>query len=479
MAGFFEPLKGFEVRKMPARKPSFWKLAGPGAILVGLSIGAGEIVIWPRIVAEYGASMVWAACLGIFLQLWINFEVGRWTVATGETVYTGYSRVWARIRSRIHSDDDIQLDRAGVGRASGLALKALLVGPHGWGSDTFWTVITFGGSGPDSVRAEAHLPVRRAEHRAARGDCDNRSDRGRVRGRVGGDLDVAGEGVVNVGYIDPGMSVKAMFIALVFAGAGGTANLFYTFYLRDKHIGMGAHLPEMQNPLRGRTEAMPSTGFRFEETEENIGHFRRWFDYVKKDQMLFFWALNSVTILLFIFGALAVLHPNGIVPAGGTLIWDEAEVLATVWGETGRYVFLVVGLPPCSAHSSRWSTGCRGPLRTWCTQISEGEEAGIELVVPGRGGDVDRGRLRHYLRDGSPRSERTGIPLQRRLYRRIRDGDLYPPHALYQPSPPAGGGPPRLGVHPHDGDCIARLHCIRRGLPALGIRVDMRVTCDR
>ena len=37
--------------------------------------------------------MVWAAVLGGFLQLWINFEVGRWTVATGETVYTGYARV--------------------------------------------------------------------------------------------------------------------------------------------------------------------------------------------------------------------------------------------------------------------------------------------------------------------------------------------------------------------------------------------------
>ena len=33
----------------------------------------------------------------------------------------------------------------GWGRASGLALKALLVGPGGWGSDTFWTAVTFAG----------------------------------------------------------------------------------------------------------------------------------------------------------------------------------------------------------------------------------------------------------------------------------------------------------------------------------------------
>ena len=52
-----------------------------------------------------------------------------------------------------------------------------------------------------------------------------------------------GKGLINVGYKDPNMSVKTFFSALVFAGAGGTANLFYTFYLRDKNIGMGAQLP--------------------------------------------------------------------------------------------------------------------------------------------------------------------------------------------------------------------------------------------
>ena len=36
-------------------------------------------------------------------------------------------------------------------------------------------------------------------------------------------------GLLNVGHVDPGISVKAFFIAFVFAGAGGTANLFYTF----------------------------------------------------------------------------------------------------------------------------------------------------------------------------------------------------------------------------------------------------------
>ena len=60
--------------------------------------------------------------------------------------------------------------------------------------------------------------------------------------------------------------------------------------------------------------------------------------------MLFFWGLNSVTMLLFIFGSLAVLHPQGIIPAKGTLIWDEAAILGEVWGDAGRVIFLLVGL---------------------------------------------------------------------------------------------------------------------------------------
>ena len=257
MAGFFVPLKDFEFRKMPGRKLSFWKLAGPGAILVGLSIGAGEIVIWPRIVAEYGAGMVWAACVGIFLQLWINFEVGRWTVATGETVYTGYSRVWRGFAPVFILLTIFSWIAPGWGRASGLALKALLVGPHGWGSDTFWTVITFAGValilfGPKLIYQSVERSIELLVVLVTIGLIV-------VAYAVGSAQTWAslGRGVVNIGYIDPGMSVKAMFIAIVFAGAGGTANLFYTFYLRDKHIGMGAHLPKMRNPLRGRPRRCP------------------------------------------------------------------------------------------------------------------------------------------------------------------------------------------------------------------------------
>lgn len=343
--GWFEPLADFQPAELPAQTLPFWKLTGPGAVLVGLSIGAGEIVVWPRIAAEYGASMVWAAVVGIFLQLWINLEVGRWTVATGESVYTGFARTWRWFAPLFILFNILGWLAPGWARTSGLALKALVVGPYGFGSDTFWTAVTFAGValllfGPKLVYQSVErtiglliliVVVGLVVVAGAVGTADHWLELGR--------------GMVNFGFREPGFGVKPFFIALVFAGAGGTANLFYTFYLRDKQIGMGAHVPRLENRARGRQEAQPAAGFRYDDNPENAGRIRGWLKYVSLDQSLYFFVLNAFTILLFIFGALCVLHSANPprIPAAGTLIWDEAQVLGQVWGGTGRTLFLLVG----------------------------------------------------------------------------------------------------------------------------------------
>lgn len=329
---------------LPERRVPFWRLTGPSAVLVGLSIGAGEIVIWPRIAAEYGASMVWGAVVGVFLQLWVNIEIGRWVVATGESAYTGFARLWRGYAAVFVFFNLAGYLLPGWARASGAALKALVFSPDHPTPDWWWTLVTFVGValvlfGPRRVyvaveRTVGVLVVVIVAGLAA------------IALRVG-TAETAGEllrGAVNLGYIAPGMPVREFFSALVFAGAGGTANLFYAFYLRDKRIGMGARVPVLLNPFRGRVETAPETGYLFRETPPNVQRFRDWLGFVVRDSALYFWLLNTFTILLFIFGALAVLHPMGLVPQAGRLIWDEAMVLAGSLGPFGRYVFLVVGV---------------------------------------------------------------------------------------------------------------------------------------
>lgn len=360
MGQFLHPLDELKPEDMPEKTRPNWAYTGPGAILVGLSIGAGEIIIWPRMIAQYGATMAWAALVGILIQLWLNFEIGRWTISTGETIFTGFARAWRGFAPTLIILTILGWLAPGWARASGGALKALLVGPawnsrvdeagkilgpaNFWGSDTFWTIVTFAIVallifGPKLVYKSVEKTVEILVIIVTLGLL-------LVAFNVGtaDTWKQLGSGLLNVGYIDPRIDMRDFFSALVFAGAGGTANLFYSFYLRDKHIGMAQRMPTMINPLRAHAEKSPVTGYKYPDTPENAKRFRSWFGFIRQDQTIYFWFLNSVTILLFIFGALAVLHPRGLVPGPNSLIWDQSMVLGEIWGKLGTTIFLIVGV---------------------------------------------------------------------------------------------------------------------------------------
>lgn len=337
-------LGALKLAELPEKALGFWRLAGPGAVLVGLSIGAGEIIVWPRIAAAYGGTMIWAAVLGVFAQLWVNIEVGRYTLATGESAYTGFCRIWRGFAYVFIALNVAAWLLPGWARASGGALKALIVGPDGWGEPWQWTAITFAGValllfGPKIIYNGVEKTVLVLISVVIVGLV--------IVAVVAGNAQTWRElaaGLVNVGYRAPDLPTKDFFSALVFAGAGGTANLFFCYYLRDKNIGMGARVPEVMSVVRGRAEKEPATGFTFADTDSNQRQWTAWFAHMKKDQVLFFWLTNTATMLLFIFGALAVLHPRGIVPAKDMLIWDEAIILGQVWGRPGEVIFLIVGV---------------------------------------------------------------------------------------------------------------------------------------
>jgi hypothetical protein len=328
---------------LPRRTKAFWRLTGPGAVLVGLSIGAGELVIWPHIAAEHGSSMLWAAALGVFLQLWVNIEIGRYTVATGESAYIGLSRLWVLLGPLFIFMIVAQYLLPAWARSCGLAIKAIILGPDHPSPDWLWTGVAYAGValvlfGPRRIYATVEKLIMVLVLFITLGLVY-------IAFRVG-DLATLGDmlgGIVNFGYIEPGFPVRRLFGALVFAGAGGASNLFYAYYLQDKQIGMGARIPVLTNPFRGRPEAASQAGFDYPETEQNQRRFRDWLMFVKLDQTMYFWLLNTCTMFLFIFGALAVLRPAGIVPQSGRFLWDSAEILAGQTGPAGRYLFLLIG----------------------------------------------------------------------------------------------------------------------------------------
>src|SRR5262245_48228905 len=78
----------------PPSPPGLGWLAvvGPGVIVLGASIGSGEFLLGPAVFVRYGLSLLWVTTVAVILQTIFNTEVMRYTLATGEPVFTGFMR---------------------------------------------------------------------------------------------------------------------------------------------------------------------------------------------------------------------------------------------------------------------------------------------------------------------------------------------------------------------------------------------------
>src|SRR5688572_12835711 len=86
------PLREF--RDMPAPPRNYWRLVGPGIVAGGVGLSSGEFVLWPFIASQVGLVLLWGALIGVVTQFFLNMEVERYTLATGETAVTGFNRFW-------------------------------------------------------------------------------------------------------------------------------------------------------------------------------------------------------------------------------------------------------------------------------------------------------------------------------------------------------------------------------------------------
>ena len=67
-------------------------LVGPGLIMGGAAIGGGEWLTGPLVTARYGGTLLWLATLSIAGQVIYNLEISRYTLYTGEPIFTGKFR---------------------------------------------------------------------------------------------------------------------------------------------------------------------------------------------------------------------------------------------------------------------------------------------------------------------------------------------------------------------------------------------------
>src|SRR3989338_7166339 len=88
-------LKPLDKKDFP--KPlSIRKLIGPSFIILGVGLGSGELILWPYLSSNFGLGIICAAVLGITFQFFINMEIERYTLITGESIFVGLTRKFGR-----------------------------------------------------------------------------------------------------------------------------------------------------------------------------------------------------------------------------------------------------------------------------------------------------------------------------------------------------------------------------------------------
>jgi len=333
-----EKLQDLGRAELPEPPASMWKIIGPGVVAAGVGLASGEFILYPFIASQVGLVFVWAAFVGLITQFFINMEIERYTLATGETVLTGFSRIgrhwglffvllamlanlwpgWATSAATLTTflfGGSVQWIAAGMLFAIGIiltlspvvyralehtqVLKVLLVGLLVAGAAIFAIPAEAWRATPASL-ADVQMPA----------------------GELGWAL---------------------LLGALAYAGAGGGQNLCQSNWIRDKGLGMGKHAPRIVSPLTGEPVAHSGTGWRFDIDEQSLSRWSRWWRLANIEQMSTFVAISFVTILFTSILAFATLSGGEDLPRDISFLKIEGDALSASVGPWFGKLFWLVG----------------------------------------------------------------------------------------------------------------------------------------
>jgi hypothetical protein len=84
---------GGELPDAPVFQMRNWTaLIGPSMVMAAAAIGGGEWLTGPLVTAKYGGALLWLSTLSILGQVIYNIEISRYTLYTGEPIFTGKFR---------------------------------------------------------------------------------------------------------------------------------------------------------------------------------------------------------------------------------------------------------------------------------------------------------------------------------------------------------------------------------------------------
>src|SRR5215207_3610021 len=327
-----------EVREMPAEPKRYWRMIGPGIVAAGVGLASGEFILFPYIASQVGLVFVWAAIVGLVTQFFINLEIERYTLATGETALTGFSRYW---------------------RHWGLFFAMLTYFANlwpGWATSSATLASYLFGGSPRyiaigmlvviglilTLAPVVYVALERAQMLKVAAVL--------LLFVVGAIFAIGADAWADLPQVITAPGIPAAELgfavllgALAFAGAGGGQNLVQANWIRDKGFGMGEYVPRLVSPITGEPEAVPSTGYVFTPTTENMSRWRGWWRFANIEQLTTFVLITFLTILFTSLLAYATVFGQSDLSNNISFIRTEGEVLGERVGVWFQYFFWFVG----------------------------------------------------------------------------------------------------------------------------------------
>ncbi len=338
------PLKRADMPKPLALK----RLLGPSFILLGLGLGSGEIVLWPYLSANYGLGIIWAAVVGITLQFFLNMEIARYTLATGESIFVGFARRLGKLTPPwFIASTLIPWMWPGLAAASGKILAAAF--NISYTSAIPVAILLFIG-----VVLSSGTVLYKTQERFQKGALFVgvpfilvltvlflTPDTGGafISGLFGNGILPTGETYF---MLPAGISIATFLGALAYAGAGGNLNLSQSLYIKEKGYGMGAYAKKLKGLFALKSAQASITGTTFELTQQNKRYFSLWWKRVNIEHAAVFWATGLTTMVALSVLSYETAYGHSGVTQGISFVTIQSKIMGEVFHPFVATAFLVV-----------------------------------------------------------------------------------------------------------------------------------------
>src|SRR5918998_5267685 len=326
------------VRDLPEPPARFRQVIGPGIIAAGVGMASGEFILYPYIASQVGLVFVWAALVGLVTQYFLNMEIERYTLATGETALTGFSRYWR------HWGLVFALLTYFANLWPGWATSSATLTTYLFGGEPRWIAIgmLIAIGLILTLAPVVYVALERAQMLKVAAVL--------ILFVIAGIVAIGAPAWGDVPQVvtRPRIPVEELGFALLlgalaFAGGGGGQNLVQSNWIRDKGFGMGTYVPRLVSPITGKPEAAPSTGYVFEPTEKNLDRWKGWWKFANLEQIFTFVLITFLTILFTSLLAYSTVYGREGLENNIGFIRTEGEVLGERVGSWFQYFFWAIG----------------------------------------------------------------------------------------------------------------------------------------